>query len=204
MIGIYKITNPTSRVYIGQSTNINRRFKNYSKLQNCNEQIRLYRSFIKYGVENHIFEIVEECLFEDLNNRERYYQDLYNVLSKKGLNCYLTETNLKPRILSKLVKRKISNSLKGKINSEESKIKTSNSKKGQLHSEETKLKMSIAKKGKKHINRFSRKGKKVINLETNIIYNSATEAAKMNNINKITLMGKLNGNQKNDTIFIYI
>jgi hypothetical protein len=32
-IGIYKITSPTKRVYIGQSVNIERRFNTYEKLR---------------------------------------------------------------------------------------------------------------------------------------------------------------------------
>jgi predicted GIY-YIG superfamily endonuclease len=31
MIGIYKITNPEKEVYIGQSTDIEKRFKTYKK-----------------------------------------------------------------------------------------------------------------------------------------------------------------------------
>ena len=95
MIGIYKITSPNNRVYIGQSINIKKRFYQYNN--NCNKkQIRLYNSFFKYGVENHIFEIIEECDKEDLNDRERYWQEYYNVLSKSGLNCVLVNTSDKP------------------------------------------------------------------------------------------------------------
>ena len=46
MIGIYKITNPSNKVYIGQSTNIKERFRKYSKLSN-KRQIKLYNSFQK-------------------------------------------------------------------------------------------------------------------------------------------------------------
>ena len=56
MIGIYKITNPKGRVYIGQSLNINRRFATY-KIEACKGQTRLYASFKKYGVEKHKFEM---------------------------------------------------------------------------------------------------------------------------------------------------
>ena len=59
--GIYKITSPSEKNYIGQAVNINKRFYRYKSLD-CSQQIILYKSFIKYGVENHIFEIIEECL----------------------------------------------------------------------------------------------------------------------------------------------
>jgi group I intron endonuclease len=94
MIGIYKITSPSGKVYIGQSINIKRRFKNYKRLSDCKKQTALYASFLKYGVENHNFEIVTECTIEELNNLERYYQDLYDVTNSKiGLNCVLTASD---------------------------------------------------------------------------------------------------------------
>lgn len=43
MIGIYKITNPKGKVYIGQSIDINERFKTYSYLK-CKNQTKLYNS----------------------------------------------------------------------------------------------------------------------------------------------------------------
>jgi len=106
MIGIYKITSPTNRVYIGQSINIQKRFKQYKNLQNVSEQKALHNSFLKYGVDNHTFETLEECTIELLNERERYYQDFYDVINK-GLNCFLTNTNEKKRIFSKETKEKM-------------------------------------------------------------------------------------------------
>lgn len=90
MIGIYKITNPKGKIYIGQSINIEKRSRSYSKLQ-CKGQLKLYNSLTKYGFSEHIFEVVEECSVEKLNERERHWQDYYNVLSKNGLNCNLTK-----------------------------------------------------------------------------------------------------------------
>jgi group I intron endonuclease len=91
MIGIYKITSPTNKVYIGQSTNIERRFKNYKSISQTKGQVMLHNSFKKHGIDNHIFEVIEECCVELLNERERYYQDFYDVLNG-GLNCLLTDT----------------------------------------------------------------------------------------------------------------
>ena len=91
MIGIYKITNPTNKVYIGQSINIERRFKNYKSISQTRGQVMLHNSFKKHGVNNHTFEIIEECIVESLNERERYWQEFYNVL-EGGLNCLLTDT----------------------------------------------------------------------------------------------------------------
>jgi group I intron endonuclease len=96
--GIYKITSPSNRVYIGQSVNINNRFKSYRKY-NHPSQIKLYRSIEKYGFESHIFEIIEYCDIDLLNKRERYWQDYYNVISE-GLNCVLTNTSDKRKEFS--------------------------------------------------------------------------------------------------------
>jgi group I intron endonuclease len=108
MIGIYKITSPSGKIYIGQSKTLEKRKNNYSNLRDCKNQPRLYASLVKYGFSAHIYEIVEECLFEDLNIRERYWQDFYNVLGPKGLNCVLTATNEKPKIYSQETKTTMS------------------------------------------------------------------------------------------------
>ena len=98
--GIYKIISPNNRVYICQSINIEKRFKDYKFLKSKLQRL-LHRSFLKYGVENHVFEIVEECLIEQLNERERYWQEHYDVLNvEKGLNLKYTETSDRSVILS--------------------------------------------------------------------------------------------------------
>ena len=83
--GIYKITNPEGKVYIGQSKNIDQRFETYKKLE-CKSQLLLFNSLAKYGWYNHIFEIVEECNIEILNEKEQYYIKQYNC-ANEGLNC---------------------------------------------------------------------------------------------------------------------
>lgn len=113
MIGIYKITSPTKKVYIGQSININERIKYYKNL-NCKPQKALYSSLIKYGFDNHKFEILELCEVEQLNEKERYYQDLYQAVGKNGLNLILTKTNIKPRVYSLETRKKMSISQTGK------------------------------------------------------------------------------------------
>jgi hypothetical protein len=83
--GIYKITNPKNKVYIGQSTNINNRWEDYKKLK-CKGQPKLYNSFKKYGIENHKFEILKKCTIEKLNDLEyNYKQDIINELGWKNV-----------------------------------------------------------------------------------------------------------------------
>lgn len=111
MVGIYKITNPKGRVYIGQAVCIEKRKKSYEKLK-CKGQPRLYASLVKYGFSAHIFEVVEKCGTEELNTRERYWQDFYDVLYKDGLNCKLTKTSDKSGKHSQETVDKQSDSLK--------------------------------------------------------------------------------------------
>ena len=115
LIGIYKITSPSNKIYIGQSLNILRRFNNYKRIEDCKTQIKLYNSLKKYGTENHIFEIIEECPLENLNTRERYWQDFYKVL-EGGLNCKLTKTEDKNGFLNKETCNKIGKSKIGNKN----------------------------------------------------------------------------------------
>jgi group I intron endonuclease len=121
MIGIYKIINPKGRIYIGQSVNIERRKGNYSKLQDCKNQIKLYRSLKKYGFSSHIFEVLEECTIDELNKKERYWQDFYNVL-EEGLNCKLTKTEDKSGLMSKELRDRLSKSHLQRNSTEEGKI----------------------------------------------------------------------------------
>jgi group I intron endonuclease len=111
MIGIYKIINPNNKIYIGQSKNIKRRWEEYNKLKRCKKQIKLYNSLIKYNPINHIFEVIEECTIEQLNDREIYWGLFYNVLGLNGLNLKLGNGRGK---VSNETKLKISNSNKGK------------------------------------------------------------------------------------------
>lgn len=158
MIGIYKITSPKNKIYIGQSVNIEQRFKSYTRLcVRTSQQILLYRSLKKYGVDKHKFEILEECLESDLNEKERYYQDLYSAVGKNGLNCRLTTASDRSGKLSEETKNK----LKGKPCSAETRLKISRALKGKFegnknpfygktHTKETLQKIKNINKGNKY------------------------------------------------------
>ena len=86
MVGIYKITNKLNKkVYIGQSVNIEIRFKDHKSKQKRDREpdSHLYRAIEKYGLENFNFEILEECSVSDLNERESYYIKLLESNDKK-------------------------------------------------------------------------------------------------------------------------
>jgi hypothetical protein len=131
MIGVYKITSPTGKIYIGQSVDIKKRWKDNYKTLNCKGQTRLYNSLKKYGPENHKFEIIEECEVENLIQRETYWKLFYKVLEIPSLCCKIdgnggnlsqetkdkiSEGMLKANIKrSKITKNNISKNKKRKI-----------------------------------------------------------------------------------------
>jgi group I intron endonuclease len=124
MIGIYKITNPEGQIYIGLSTNILKRFKKY-KVLDCDNQIKLKDSLVKFGVNNHKFEILEECLKENLFGREKYWIKKFNSFIN-GLNCNKGGGGIFEH--SKETKDKISQKRKGWVPKFDRAIKIKNTK----------------------------------------------------------------------------
>jgi len=100
---------------------------------------------------------------------------------------------------SKEARRKMSESMKGRKKSEETKQKMSEAQTGKKQSEETKKKRSESMKGSKN-----HKSKKVINTETNEIYNTAKELCDILGLNYGTMISRLSGNIKNNTPFKYL
>ena len=149
MVGIYKIMNPNGRIYIGQSTNIDNRRKHY-KNNSGKRQPKIFYSLKKYGWEQHIFEIIEECTLEQLNEREVYWKKYYLEQAEydwsKVLFCELYDNGGGP--LSEETRKKMSYSKLGTKLSIEIKDKIRNSKLGTKHSKETKEKMSEMRIGK--------------------------------------------------------
>ena len=70
---IYKITNLINgKIYVGKSKNPKvrwRQHKSHSKKRNT----KLYYAMRKYGIENFIFEVLEECDENIINDKEIYY-----------------------------------------------------------------------------------------------------------------------------------
>ena len=168
MIGIYKITSPNNRVYIGQSVDIERRWISHRYYKGVG---RLYNSFKKHGFENHTFEVLEECDIENLNERERFHQDFYDVLGLKGLNSILTTTEDQSGFLSLETKARISASKVGKKLPKEHRERIGKSGLGRVCSTETREKISKANKGRifseeiKRKNSESQKGR-IVSEET--------------------------------------
>ena len=225
MIGIYKITNPKGKTYIGQSVNIEKRWNRYKNLipKDCIGQPLIYRSLIKYGVKNHIFEIIELCNKEELNKLESYYIVLYNSFNSKcGLNLTSGGTNY---LFSDISRRKMSIAQKNKIVSKETRLKLSAAQTGKTRSassrkkmsdahknisKETRLKMSISQKNRPIFSDDTKlklsfsKRKTIINTENGILYNGIKEAANSLNISVSNLSKKLVGINNNNTPMKYV
>lgn len=201
MVGIYKIISPTNKIYIGQSTNIEQRWKWYNKLY-CKNQTKLYYSLKKHGPQNHVFDIIEECDESKLIERETYWKKYYKVLELSSLCCRIDGKGGKN---SKTTNKLISKSNKGVSRN-----------KGRIQSEEERKLRSQIKLGyipsSSHIEnmRKSMLGKNtkgIICINTGTTYPSIREAAQMLNLNERAIGNHLKGltkQLKNKLIFKYI
>lgn len=90
-IGIYKIINTVNgKVYVGQSINIYERWAQHKYKSIYPEELgynsAIHAAMRKYGFENFVFEIIEECEPELLDERERYWIKELNSLTPNGYN----------------------------------------------------------------------------------------------------------------------
>ena len=159
MVGIYKIISPSGKVYIGQSWDIERRWKGYIGKTPKGNTSKLEASFIKYGAENHFYELVhslpEDIAQDTLDRYEQLYIDFYRDCNISLLN--IREAGSRGK-LSENTKEKISKVLKEVLNRPETKQKWKNTIAknntfsgeknpmfGKIHKEESIRKMKKAK-----------------------------------------------------------
>jgi group I intron endonuclease len=167
MIGIYKITSPTGKIYIGQSWDIAQRWR-FHKNEN-----RFYgplqKSFKKYGYGKHCFEIIHE-LPTDVEQKvidayERLYIELYDncgcvllniapggkggkgykhrLEDRKRMSEIAKKRGLKPEEITRM---HLAN--KGRKLSEETKTKIRNSLVGKRFTEQRRKNISAGQKGR--------------------------------------------------------
>jgi len=195
MIGIYKITNPKGKMYIGQSKNIHRRMMAHKNL-NASKCILVYNSIKKYGVENHTFETIEECTLEQLNERELYWTYYFNALHPNGLVLKAGGEPNGTGQMSEITKQKMSMSHIGKKDSEETKLKKSQSAKGRVKTSEWRQNISNSHPTKKPVEQYNIDGSKLNE------YISINEAARQTGIRVGDISACCNKKQK--TAFGYI
>ncbi len=128
MVGIYKITNPNGKVYIGQSVDIEKRIAKYKWLSAISKQPQILRSITKHGWENHKWEVLEECNIDQLDELEALHkQDHIDTAGwDEALFCKIHDT-VKDKHLPQSVKDKIGKSNTGKKRSDETKRRMSTS-----------------------------------------------------------------------------
>ena len=90
---VYKITNTaTGNFYIGSSKDVKCRWASHKHPSSWNEQPNnpMYLDMRKYGLENFVFEVLEEVEENKLKEKEQYYIELlnptYNRCNAKGLD----------------------------------------------------------------------------------------------------------------------
>jgi group I intron endonuclease len=198
MVGIYKITSPSGRVYIGQSVNIENRFSHYKRLD-CKGQVKLFKSLKKHGCEAHIFEVIEECSVDNLSNREGFWQDFYDAI-KKGMNCRRVTSDDKsgydsPETIEKRVAKQ-----RG--------VKRPNSS-GEKHHNFGKvmpkyLKDKISGFRKSQTGGLNHSSKLVLCLSTGIYYDSIVEASFANGFTYKQLYCRLQGTVINNTDLVLV
>jgi len=141
-IGIYVITSPVNKLYIGQSWNISRREEIYQNNQ-CKHQPKILASLNKYGWPAHKFEVV--LYLEEKTNQaimdywEQFFMDFYRAQDYELLN--------------------IKEGGRGGRHSEDTKFKIGQAGKGRKHSEEVKqkIKESVKKSWESETNRSRNK-----------------------------------------------
>lgn len=196
--GIYSIENVVNhKKYIGQSINIKSRWcKHKVDLNNgSHDNDYLQKSWNKYGENNFEFEILEECSEEELNEKERYYIDLYNTMNRDyGYN--LKSGGQDKNYVTEYVKNKISESNKKYYEEHpEARIKSSisaykqwsnpeikakisgvnNYMYGKTHTEEARRKISEAQKG--HVSKYRNKTP-VFCIELNKLFEDSVTACR--------------------------
>jgi len=196
MIGIYKITNPEGLVYVGASSNIMKRINHYKSIS-CKGQKKLYSSIQKYGFDNHLFEVLEECDKSQLNDKECFYGIKYDVL-ENGLNSVVPKmgVSMETKIKMSVNKMGSKNKFYGKTHSDETKEKIRQFQTGRKHTMEHRMKVS--KNSAKSMSKI------VLDLSTGIFFNSIKEASICLGFNHSTLKSKLNGSNKNTTNLIIV
>ena len=148
---IYRLTSPSGKSYVGQTTRlIEKRLLEHTYPNNC---VALYNAINYYGWEKFEKEWIE-VPDEDLDFYEEMLIALLGTLSPGGYNLQEGGGNKRP---SEETRERMSEALRGenhylfgKHQSEETKQRISKTKLGKTMSKETKQKMSDAQSGEKH------------------------------------------------------
>lgn len=193
MTGIYGIHNKiTDKWYIGQSINIENRFKHHKwgLISGYHFNRHLLHSWQQYGQSAFEFLVIEECEKSVLNDREKHWIKKYNSI-KNGYNQCEGGNSTKDRIVTNEMRRAESLARMGKNNPFY----------GKQHSFE--WKQSLSKRQLGHNNpMFGKFGenhprsRKVRCVETEVVYSSLCEAERQTGIDRNNICSCCNGKLK--------
>lgn len=127
--GIYAIINRVNgKYYIGSAMKLYNRWHHHKTLlnQNKHDNDYLQKAWNKYCEENFKFVILENCLKEQLIDKEQFWINISECYNRdKGYNIRIIATSNLGIVCSEETKRKISLSKTGKKRTEEQKLKLS-------------------------------------------------------------------------------
>lgn len=204
--GIYCIENIIDgKKYIGQAKGIKARWMHHkSELRNNSHHNNyLQNAWNKYGENNFIFNILEQCDCSKLDERECYYIDMYNTTNRAfGYNlktggqnggcCWADDA--RTRHSQKFIGHAVSEESRRKISKNHADISGANNPMyGKTHTQETKNKISTINKGRKSAKRNCAP---VYCVEMNKVFIDATEAAKELNIDGSAILKVCRGERQ--------
>jgi group I intron endonuclease len=207
--GIYKIISKASnKIYIGCASNVRTRINGhlYDLRKEKHKNSYLQRAWTKYGEENFVFEMIEKCDITELHAKEHYWTNELNCFDRSiGYNLKPTDPN-GCSIHSEETKEKISTN--HKKNDIRPGIKCYEAGKIYNHSELCKTNLVKAREKLKDIDfkklHREKRGKKVIDQSTGIIYSSLAEVCELIGVTKGSFSSILLGKRNNKTTFKYI
>lgn len=109
MKGVYKVLAPDGAVYIGQSSDIRKRWHAHGGKKASGHPL-LHESYVKFGIGNHVFSVIHE-LPSDVDRSmlfkyEKIYRDLYKISGHKILNLNGGGVKLKTNVSDVVLERR--------------------------------------------------------------------------------------------------
>lgn len=170
--GIYILTSPSGKKYIGQSVNLTARKKVFFSFNHTYGGYKIDCARKKY---NHKslwdYKVLEYCDIDMLDEREKHYIALYDTIN----NGYNSDGGgNENKIVSDETRKKQSESHKGMKHTNEHNLKISESLKGHtlIHTEETKDKMRLSHN--KVVVQYTKEGEFVAEYESALIAKEKT------------------------------
>lgn len=200
--GIYKLTSPSGKIYIGRTLNLYGRLNNYINLH-CEGQRYLYNALLKYGVDN--FKI--DILFKT-DKKYQYIDYLLNAIERRVIKTSKsTDRDIGYNIKSggnggkhsEETKKLMGAGNRGKKRSEEFKLNISKRMSGIKQSAEHKKKRSDSMKGKNAvpISQFTKQGEFIRH------WDSVTEALTVLKMSSGSIANNIAGRSKSAGGFVW-